>query len=714
MAPMGNPIDPAPFDSAMPAAARAVIERARAGEGPARAWLINSEGGWGQVSDCFGLLRGHPEPLPPEVVGWLVGIGMFGDDLNAIPDVIVRNSRREVIPFVLDAFAAGVHAGVPTMKRQWKAIEDLVKISPSIPPSLASVLPLGCCLDQALGRGVALRLAQRLGEPARRALEAARTTASKPHARRIDEALAALSGGAGAGPKPSDTTASLARLLDAWRDTHDPALEDPIARIGTDLARARGAIAARSKGELEGAWLALAALRDPADLDRLLDTPWPGAWKSAQARVDALSRFAPDPRTGLKLSRLAASYSSMGSFPLHCALARVLASAPTAAMSPGLDAVEAARWGSDRVYATVRQAIAALQPRAADPALLDELGRGSRPAVDIAALFAQHVASPGDLGLRGVLADALQDAGDPRGEFIALQIAIADGTADAKARKRASALLAAHIDEWTGPLPDVERASRRFERGFLVALRCAARPALAASFERPEWATVEELDIDGRGCDLRGLLRRMPLLRTLSCSSDDVLEHIESSGPHPTLRTIGCGHRWIPKDRAMFPRLAVLGGQWIGYRWDSERFREIERAAADLHLEAIVHLGFPLDGLGAALVERGHGPPETRFTIGYMPRGSFDAPGWRVRVFRDRPRAEIAWGGGRSYERDSMGTIVERLAAAGISEMAFAIDKKLRARIEPYVARLPAVTISLDGSPIDLAGTTDDRQSGLR
>ena len=67
----------------MPAATRAVIERARAGEGPARAWFISSDSGWGQVSDCFGLLRGRPKALPHEIVGWLVGIGMFGDELHA-------------------------------------------------------------------------------------------------------------------------------------------------------------------------------------------------------------------------------------------------------------------------------------------------------------------------------------------------------------------------------------------------------------------------------------------------------------------------------------------------------------------------------------------------------------------------------------------------------------------------------------------------------
>ncbi|HWU85793.1 MAG TPA: TIGR02996 domain-containing protein, partial [Kofleriaceae bacterium] len=113
---------------------------------------------------------------------------------------------------------------------------------------------------------------------------------------------------------------------------------------------------------------------------------------------------------------------------------------------------------------------------------------------EIDELYARVAASPAELGPRLVLADALQLAGDPRGELIALQLAIAEGIADAKARSRAAVLAKRHLAEWTAALPDVVHAE--LERGFLSVVHTDARgDALDRSLALPEWATVERLEL---------------------------------------------------------------------------------------------------------------------------------------------------------------------------------------------------------------------------
>src|SRR5205807_8243126 len=78
--------------------------------------------------------------------------------------------------------------------------------------------------------------------------------------------------------------------------------------------------------------------------------------------------------------------------------------------------------------------------------------------------------SPDDDGPRLLYADWLEERGDPRGEFIRVQCAIA--VADpgdprfAELRLREGQLLAAHASEWARPLPGRAR-SWVFRRGFV-------------------------------------------------------------------------------------------------------------------------------------------------------------------------------------------------------------------------------------------------------
>jgi uncharacterized protein (TIGR02996 family) len=92
-----------------------------------------------------------------------------------------------------------------------------------------------------------------------------------------------------------------------------------------------------------------------------------------------------------------------------------------------------------------------------------------------AALFAQIAAAPDDRAAYLVLADALQHAGDPRGELIALQIALedADGAAALALERRIDELFAEHDRAWTGAIvPEVRpRLVVAWRRGFVHAAR---------------------------------------------------------------------------------------------------------------------------------------------------------------------------------------------------------------------------------------------------
>lgn len=104
---------------------------------------------------------------------------------------------------------------------------------------------------------------------------------------------------------------------------------------------------------------------------------------------------------------------------------------------------------------------------------------------EIARLWDEIVASPSDDGVRAVLADLLQAAGDPRGELISLQLLSAEDAAATDRQDRIQQLLRDHARDWLGPLHEIAQAAR-FERGFLGALEIEAKwPADNPRWERP-------------------------------------------------------------------------------------------------------------------------------------------------------------------------------------------------------------------------------------
>jgi uncharacterized protein (TIGR02996 family) len=99
-------------------------------------------------------------------------------------------------------------------------------------------------------------------------------------------------------------------------------------------------------------------------------------------------------------------------------------------------------------------------------------------------------AAPDDDAPRAVYADALQERGDPRGEFISLQLAHARGVFTSESLSRERALRREHGDSWLGTLARCF-SSPRFERGFL----CGGEPGdlTQPAFEAPAWKLITTL-----------------------------------------------------------------------------------------------------------------------------------------------------------------------------------------------------------------------------
>ncbi|MFT3712594.1 MAG: hypothetical protein QM817_33515 [Archangium sp.] len=151
-------------------------------------------------------------------------------------------------------------------------------------------------------------------------------------------------------------------------------------------------------------------------------------------------------------------------------------------------------------------------------------------------------AAPHDRARKQVLADVLLERGEPRGEFISLQLQ------NASPRKQAQ-LLKKHQDEWLGPLSeiiDTRDAKPVFTDGFVseVTVREVKRNQFLLAVDAKEWATVTRVR--------RGLQRLAPSMRGLRATGpigQDVLEHwAKEKFELPSLEAV-----WLignPKDMA--------------------------------------------------------------------------------------------------------------------------------------------------------------------
>ncbi|MEO8701061.1 MAG: hypothetical protein ABI867_13515 [Kofleriaceae bacterium] len=658
-----KPVDPAAFAAAMPAGVRATP------------WW-NARTNSSQITLAESSVQ---DPgLAADVAGWIAGMTMFVDLHRRVANLLLATFRLDVVPHALAAFAAGIAATLLPPRKLWATIEQLAVRSPSIPAGFEVCLPVACSDPYPQTHEAGMHLARLLGDPARALLLVARAAEQDPARRK---ALGAVLAGIA---RDADAVASsptralellLTRLRDAWRTTRDPALATELAVLGDELAYQRGPILDRSPDAKS--WPAIAHAGDPSDLDRLLDAPWPQHPALADLWLGAIAKYAPDPRFA-KLARLAAVFAwSDGAHEVCAALLAGSASPP--AELPAR--YHAAKLAAEAVVATP-----------ADPALLAEARAVTGPIAERDRLLAEHAADPADLGLRGVLADVLVEAGDPRGELITLQLAIAGGSRNAKAASRVSELLALHADRFTGPLPGVDARTRVFERGFLVALTTApVTEPLRACVHRREWTTLERLGLAATDFDPTELIRRMPLLHHLE-TTPACLDALARSGPWPKLRTILTDGSWLPATGAAFPSLTVLGGS---FAVEGDPIA----VAGQLGLEVLIWYTSYRTNRPAIRPYRS-GPPMVRFASGTRgdSRWNFELERGSTHAYLDCPSTSLdtRWG--------SIDSVLSDLARAGIERLSIHFTDNCPRSTDELEEALRELRGAAQGMELDLEG----------
>jgi uncharacterized protein (TIGR02996 family) len=150
------------------------------------------------------------------------------------------------------------------------------------------------------------------------------------------------------------------------------------------------------------------------------------------------------------------------------------------------------RWRRDE--ALKERAIRCAQPPIAEQSV---------GVVTEAELFDAIYADPDGNTARLVYMDYLLDRGDPRGEFLALQMRGHASALDPDELRRERSLLHANLTSWVPPevLGKIQRSSVRFERGFLARCRLRQSEQSAGSVQHghPAWRTVHTIDAPGAG-----------------------------------------------------------------------------------------------------------------------------------------------------------------------------------------------------------------------
>jgi uncharacterized protein (TIGR02996 family) len=297
--------------------------------------------------------------------------------------------------------------------------------------------------------------------------------------------------------KAKSANDAMDRLVAAWNENPAPALEAALVALDQHPP---------FDGD-QAAFLKAARSAKPSQRGPLLAAATTGTLAEVTRRLELLHAWPADPRTSRRLLELFSSvpWSSDSSKPAWTAAfalmvkqrdARFVAAAKTL---PATWKVRATmkQW-LDRAFTRALQQLSPRKPAqltAKEQATLEKVLKvhaappkaKAATGKDEASLLAAVYAAPVDDAPRAVLADLLQEKNDPRGEFIALQLAN-----DPKASK----LVKAHGKTWLGALGPVLTADVEFRRGFPAVGRTKFRhQADAEKFGAlPAWATFEELE----------------------------------------------------------------------------------------------------------------------------------------------------------------------------------------------------------------------------
>ena len=369
----------------------------------------------------------------------------------------------------------------------------------------------------------------------------------------IDRASAASASG--------DWAACLVALLAAWRVAKQPPLADLIERVSARVSSPpcpprAAAITKRIAGASD---LDVAAILEVVALQVRVSPGWSGY-------VGRIARDRPaDPRVATALASFVRRSPRAG---MDGALDESIVGPLDAIDDPRYRSLLVESWqrlepnrGRIRKYRTgldALKAIATTIERRAPPTAIAGLDAAiERIDADLSRAAAKQRSdsrnatelldaiydNPLDDALRLVYADALQQAGDPRGEFIALQCARGLGPAS----RRERSLLAANERPWLGAIePLVLKQGTVYRRGFIACAREAVRKKIHRGLlAAREWRTIEELELAEWGAESVAFLAdpKPALRRVWNVHSDDLRAVLAKSG---TLgwTTLGLYLRW--------------------------------------------------------------------------------------------------------------------------------------------------------------------------
>ena len=301
---------------------------------------------------------------------------------------------------------------------------------------------------------------------------------------------------------------ALTSLLAVWRECRDSSLADVIDRVSRSIDRPELKGSAKKRHE---EFLALAKKKDPADLGRMLAFLGEGQIAQLVTELDALEELPADPRFTARALELLQKpkVTSSTSFTAWRRVFNQLVRNEDLRALPVLEALDfKAILGAGQEYSATffderkTKTVAALKKvkaqtlSPADATLVKELlGAQQASTRDVSSLEAAVYAAPHDEAPRLVLADALLEKVDPRGEFINLQLRASRGRLSAVDRWREVDLLEEHRDAWLGPLTltlDKWSDIVEFKDGFVDTIAVAAdKPhAMKVLVEAPQFSTV--------------------------------------------------------------------------------------------------------------------------------------------------------------------------------------------------------------------------------
>jgi uncharacterized protein (TIGR02996 family) len=270
---------------------------------------------------------------------------------------------------------------------------------------------------------------------------------------------------------------------------------------------------------------------------------------------------------------------------------------------------------------------------------------------DIDILYAAVYANPADDGPRLVLADALQQLGDPRGELIALQRARKGKRKSPRERE----LFDQYARTWLGEIdPMVLERDFDYARGFLS--KCALREVDRATVDKlgasPVWRTVEDLDAKSLRDHVWRFVGRIPLriLRGVRTLDVDIptLEELVLEGDLGLTKVLAMT---IPKLRA----LTYVEGNVYSSKLDFDLDRPLIRQLDRLEIQASRPDWIPL-------VQAIPKPPRELFL-------TWSRHPWRLRFTPDTVTAELT----KTSQKDVTESLARLLAR---------IDPKLHSHVE--------------------------------